>query len=119
MVERDSGNIWGHTDADDACRLLWRVVEDALPHIIVQMRTVVVCFHGITLGFMGICVEGVEMCANSLDGCEVLPPISVCKSLEVDVNITCTAPAPVSSVLLVTLSGSPTVLLLTGSESMV
>jgi hypothetical protein len=64
------------TDADDACWLLWRIVEDALPNIIVKMRAVVVCLDCIALGIVSICVESIEVGADSLDGREVLFRVS-------------------------------------------
>ena len=60
------------TDADNPRAFLGRVVEDALAYFIVQVRAVVVCFHCIALGVVGVCVEGVEVRAYPLDWREVL-----------------------------------------------
>jgi hypothetical protein len=68
---------------------------------------------------MCIRVEGIEVSADPLDRSEVLYAVSSCKSQEVSESPTCTAPAPVSRVLLVMLSGSPTVLFVTGKESII
>jgi hypothetical protein len=67
----------GRTDADDARWLLWRVVEDALPDIVVQVRAVMVCFHGITFGVVSICMESIEVGAYSFDRREVLSRVSI------------------------------------------
>lgn len=72
-----------------------------------------VCFYGGALWVVCVGVEGVEVCADALYGCEVLV-LLVQEEVQDDRQRTCTAPAPVSRVLLVTLSGSPTVLLDTG-----
>lgn len=44
---------------------------------VVEVRAVVVCFYRVALGVVGVGVEGVEVCAYSLYGSEVL-----CKLVE-------------------------------------
>ena len=81
------------------------------------MCAVVICLDGIPLRVVGVCMEGVEMRADSLHRLEVLRAISVERTRTASVA-TWRAAAPVSRVLFVKLSGSPKVLLVTGSESM-
>jgi hypothetical protein len=47
------------TDADDASWLFWRVVEDALSHVVIEMGAVVVCLYGVTFGLVSVGMEGI------------------------------------------------------------
>lgn len=108
------------TNTDDPCWLHRRIVQDALSHILVQMCTVVVCLDCISPRIVCVRMEGVQMCADPLHWLEALPLISVQdqqQSQHRNSLGTWTAAAPVSSVLFIKLSGSPAVLLVTGSES--
>jgi hypothetical protein len=60
------------TNANDAGGWLWRIVQDALSHIVVQVGAVMIRFHSIPRGVMGISVKRVQMCADSVDRCKVL-----------------------------------------------
>jgi hypothetical protein len=64
------------TDANDTRRLIRRVVQDTLSHIIVQMSAVVICLYGVTFGVVSIRMECVEMCTYPFDGCKVLSDIN-------------------------------------------
>jgi hypothetical protein len=66
----------GVTDPDDARGRLGRVVQDTLPHIVVEVRAVVVCFDGGARRVVRVGVEGVEVCADALHGGEVLDGVS-------------------------------------------
>jgi hypothetical protein len=47
------------TDPYDTGRLIWRIIEDTLPHIVIQVRAVVVRFYGVTLGIVGVSMKSV------------------------------------------------------------
>lgn len=66
----------GLTNTDDSRRLHRRIIQDALSHIFVQMCAVVVRFDSIPLGVVCICVESVQMGADSLHGLEILRMLS-------------------------------------------
>lgn len=66
------------TDADDASWLFWRVVEDALANVVVEVGAVVVCLHGVTLGLVGVGMEGIQVSADPFDGRKVLRGVSIC-----------------------------------------
>jgi hypothetical protein len=84
------------------------------------MCAVVICLNSISFGIVGICMESVQMCTDPLYRLKVLPAVSVERTTTTTTAsiITWTADAPVSRVLFNKLSGSPSVLLVTGSESM-
>lgn len=58
--------------ANDAGRLLWRIVEDALADFVVEMSAVVIGFYRIASRFVIVGVKGVEMGADALDRLKVL-----------------------------------------------
>jgi hypothetical protein len=74
---------------------------------------------GSTHRLVRIGVEGIQVCADSLRRGEVLDGINMLSKNRIWLSLTCTREAPVSRVLFVALSGSPTVLLLTGRVSMI
>lgn len=63
------------TNTDDSRRLLGRVVEDTLSHIVVQVSTVVIRLNS-TLWVMCISVKCIQMRADAFHGSEVLMCIS-------------------------------------------
>jgi hypothetical protein len=105
------------TDSNDPCTGLGRIVQDALTHFVVQVCAVVVCFDGGAFGLVCVGVERVEVGADALYWGKILSNISK-YGQECGLRcITWTRDAPVSSVLFFTLSGSPRVLLLVGTLS--
>lgn len=68
------------TNTDDSRRLRRGIVQDTLPHIVVQVGAVMIRLNRIAFGILGICMKRVQMCADSLYRCEVLH--RTCASLE-------------------------------------
>jgi hypothetical protein len=79
----------------------------------------VIRLDSIAFGVIRICVEGVQVGTNSLNWRKVLVSIRIVRGRSGFMKHTCTADAPVSRILFWVDSGSPTVLLFTGSESIV
>ena len=71
---------WGKrsTNADDTSWLFWRVVEDALANVVVEMGAVVVCLHGVTLGLVSVGMEGIQVSTDPVNGREILCRVSIC-----------------------------------------
>jgi hypothetical protein len=60
------------TNTDYTCWLHRRIVQDALPYIVVEMCAVVIGLDSITLGVVSVCVKGIEVRADPLHRLEVL-----------------------------------------------
>lgn len=70
------------TNTDDSRRLRRGIVQDTLPHIVVQVGAVMIRLNRIAFGILGICMKRVQMCADSLYRCEVLVGISMAISVK-------------------------------------
>lgn len=70
-------DMWSRTDTNNPRWLHRRIIQDALPHIIIEVCAVMVRLDSISFGIVGICVEGIQVRADSLHGLEVLYAISV------------------------------------------
>jgi hypothetical protein len=71
-MEKDITALELLTNANDARRMFWRIVQDALSYIVVQVGTVMIRLYGVTRGLVSISMEGIQMCANPLNRCKVL-----------------------------------------------
>lgn len=48
------------------------IVENALPNLIVEMGAIVIRLYRCAVRFIGVGMEGIQVCANALHGREIL-----------------------------------------------